>query len=382
MKTKIYFSAFLLLAIVVISCRKEKLNQDETYSASPALPSTPYDYAASTNDNLATVGRVLFYDKSLSLNNSVSCASCHQQSRAFCDNQQFSVGLENNTTRRNSPGIFAKNGRMFWDGRAGSIEDLVLRPIKNHVEMKFDDLGSLANKLSKISYYRGLFNTAYGDDGIDSTRIREALAEFVKNFNFSSNKFKRSQHGGDALTASESLGKTIFFGKGNCSKCHHIEDPGPSGNGYGFTNSDFNIGLDLNYTDKGTGEITNNAQDEGKVMIPVLLNVEFTAPYMHDGRFKTLDEVVEHYNSGIKNHPNLDFNLRDISSIENMTDQQIIAFLDTDHSGDIEQNELMVFPAIKLGLTSFEKKALVDFLKTLSDPTVFSDKKFSDPFKK
>jgi cytochrome c peroxidase len=382
MKTKISIVAFLILTVLVISCRKPSKHSTDDVSDTPILPSTPYDYESSGNDHLATAGRVLFYDKNLSLNGSVSCASCHQQSKAFCDNLQFSPGLENNNTARNTPGVFAKTGRMFWDGRATTIADLVLRPIKNHVEMKFDNLSALADRLSKISYYQDLFTNAFGDNAIDSTRIQMALAEFVRNFNFSSNKFKRSLLKQEKLTASESLGKLIFFGKGHCSECHHIEDPFPGGNGYGFTNTEFNIGLDQVYADNGVGAISNQPTDAGKFMVPVLLNIEYTSPYMHDGRFKTLEEVVEHYNSGIKNHPNLDLNLRDLSSLENLTDPQIMQLLDANHNDSLEQAEILALPPVKLGLTTIEKKGLVDFLKTLSDPSIFTEKKFSDPFKK
>jgi cytochrome c peroxidase len=382
MKTKIFLASVFVIAIAVISCRKPEKHADSNVSDTPVLPETPYDYQNSQNDHLATAGRVLFYDKSLSLNNSVACASCHQQAKAFCDNLQFSSGLEDNKTARNSPGIFAKSGRLFWDGRAQTLQDLVLRPIKNHVEMKFDNLASLANKLSKIGYYQDLFTKAFGTSEIDSTKIQLALAEFVSNFNFSSNKFSRSLAHLENLNASESLGKMVFFGKGHCSECHHIEDPFPGGNGYGFTDTDFNIGLDQTYQDNGVGSITNDPNDAGRFMVPVLLNVEFTAPYMHDGRFKTLEEVIEHYNSGIKNHPNLDFNLRDLSSLENLADEQILQLLDANHNGEIEQAEILVLPPVRLNLTSAEKKGLVDFLKTLSDPSIFSDKKFSDPFRK
>jgi cytochrome c peroxidase len=382
MKVKMKIFILMIITLAFASCKKEKSSQSENYSDVPILPETPYDYQKSTNDNLATAGRVLFYDKSLSLNNSVACASCHQQSKAFCDNLQFSTGSQDGKTSRNSPSIFAKSGRMFWDGRAQGINDLVARPIKNHIEMNFDDLASLAKRISGIAYYKTLFQKAYGNSDIDSSMIKNALAEFVKNFNFSSNKFNRSAQHLENLTASEALGKTIFFGKGNCSQCHHIEDPNPTGNGYGFTNNDANIGLDLVYVDKGLGGISQNSFDDGKFMVPVLLNVEFTAPYMHDGRFKTLEEVVEHYNSSIKNHPNLDPNLRDMSSIENLTEPQILQLLDLNHNGFIDQQELESLQPIRLGLTPAEKNSLVDFLKTLSDPSVFLDKKFSNPFKK
>lgn len=366
------------MLVIALACKKTEIEEPENYSSEPILPATPYNYPNSINNNLATLGRVLFYDKALSLNNSVSCSSCHQQAKAFCDNQQFSTGLEDLKTQRNSPSIFAKSGRVFWDGRSGSISDLVLRPIKNHVEMKFEDLNSLSNKLSKISYYKPLFSAAFGSSDIDSNRIQTALASFIANFTFSNNKFSQSLNNSQLLNASENNGKSLFFGKAKCSNCHHITG---SFNGYGFTDMAFNIGLDAVYTDNGVGGISNNSNDNGKFMIPSLLNVEFTAPYMHDGRFKSLEEVVEHYNSGVKNHPNLDVQLRDVSSVQNLTEQQALQQFDTNQDGIISESELTSLPTQQLNLSVSEKKNLVDFLKTLSDASILVDKRFSNPFK-
>lgn len=396
MKTKVTFSlAFLtVIAVVILSCKKENKPSDDAtnYSDTPVLPETAYNYKASSNDNLATLGRVLFYDKNLSLNNSVSCASCHQQSKAFCDNLQFSVGLENSKTHRNSPSIFGKQGRVFWDGRASSMLDLSLRPVKNHVEMRFENLDALAAKISKTSYYPELFKKAYGSSvEIDSFKIQRALNEFLRNFDFSNNKFSRSERGEQSLTASEKLGKNLFFGKARCSNCHHVEAnrnvpfPGDSsftgGNGYGFTDESHNIGLDEVYADNGVGSVTNRFDENGAFMVPALLNVEYTAPYMHDGRFKTLEEVVEHYNSGVKNHPNLDVFLRQIDLNLSETEMSILFNkLDVNHNGVIENSEMAGLGPVKLGLSEAEKKGLVDFLKTLSDPSIFRETKFSNPF--
>lgn len=377
MKNKIIILVFLTVGIM-LACKKTVVEEPENYSNTPILPATPYNYPNSINNKIATLGRVLFYDKSLSLNNSISCSSCHQQAKAFCDNQQFSTGLEDLKTKRNSPSIFAKSGRMFWDGRATGISGLVLRPIKNHVEMKFEDLNKLSQKLSKISYYPDLFNAAFGSSDIDSTGIQNALSSFVSNFTFSNNKFSQSIGNEHILNASESLGKTLFMGKAKCSNCHHLSG---SVNGYGFTDDAFNIGLDLVYTDNGVGGISNTTQDNGKFMIPSLLNVEYTAPYMHDGRFNTLEEVVEHYNSGVKNHPNLDFVLRETGLIQNMTEQQLLQQFDSNHDGIISESEITSLPTQQLNLTIAEKKNLVDFLKTLSDGAILIDKRFSNPFK-
>ena len=388
MKTKQVLVLCTLLLALFIGCRKQEVldGDEEKYSATPLLPDQPYDYQASMNDNQAALGRVLFYDKKLSRNNTISCAGCHVQARAFCDNQQFSTGLEDKMTTRNTPTIFGRNGRVFWDGRAGGMMDLALRPVKNHVEMRFDDLEGLVKKLAGTSYYPQLFEQAFGSPGIDTFRISSALAEFLRCFNFSGNKFRQSEEGNPGmLSLSEKLGKEIFFGRGQCSNCHHIQAQqffGGVGDGYGFTDMEFNIGLDQDYADQGVGNVTRVSDDNGKFMVPVLLNIEYTAPYMHDGRFKTLEEVVEHYNSGIKNHPNLDVALRDLSSLNGMSDEEIFNFLDTNHNFEIESSEIAALPPMQLGLSATEKKGLVDFLKTLSDASIFTDKRFSNPFLK
>jgi len=377
----------LLIIIIVFACRKNKIEPgDPEYSESPLLPYKPFDYKNSANDSAAALGRVLFYDKNLSLNNSIACASCHQQEKAFCDNLQFSVGLEDLKTGRNSPSIFAKQGELFWDGRAMNFRDLVLRPVKNHIEMKFENVQALAKKISKLSYYPALFKKAFGSSDIDTNDIKSAMSEFLVNFTFSNNKFNRSLMKKEELSISEAAGKIIFFGKGRCSKCHHIEDPNPGGGiGYGgtpsFVANQANIGLDKIYADRGIGNISQNIDDYGKFMIPVLLNVEYTAPFMHDGRFKTLEEVVEHYNSGINEHANLDANLRDLGALENLSDVEKIQILDLNKNKRIDPSEVLSFPKVKLGLSPSEKTNLINFLKTLSDPTMFTEEKFSNPFK-
>jgi cytochrome c peroxidase len=381
---KKYFICAAALVLWLAACRKpEKMPVSDSYSSAPVLPETPYHYSFSVNDNAAALGRVLFYDKNLSLNNTIACASCHQQSKAFCDNLQFSTGLNDGKTARNAPSVFAKSGRMFWDGRAFNLSQLVLMPVKNHVEMNFGDLNALASKISSISYYPDLFKKAYPGMAIDSTTIRSALTQFIINFNFSQNRFNTSRKNPGTLTAEELIGKNIFFGNGNCSKCHHIENPdSSSGGGYGFTDEDHNIGLDVEYSDNGIGNISHNPADNGKFMMPVLLNVEYTAPYMHDGRFKTLEDVVEHYNSGIQAHPNLDLNLRDLGALSNLDPLSLLNALDKNNNSFIDPEEISQFPPRRLNLSDAEKKGLVSFLKTLSDPSVFTDKKFSNPFKK
>lgn len=390
MKKQVLFilSALFVTTVLITSCHKPSSEDLIEQSSEPVLPAIADNYKASSNDQLAALGRVLFYDKKLSLNNTISCASCHQQEKAFCDNQKVSTGLEDFKTKRNSPSIFAREGRLFWDGRVNDFEELSLKPIKNHVEMKFENINELAKKISTINYYPNLFKKAFGTTQIDSIKIQSALAEFLINFNFSENRFRHSELKKAKLTASEEIGKTVFFGKGRCSNCHHIQDngilPNDFGSGYGFTDQSFNIGLDEVYSDNGLGEITGNPADYGKFMIPVLLNVEYTAPYMHDGRFSTLEEVVEHYNSGIKNHPNLDMSLRGDFDFDRMSSEMIMIKFDVNGNGILDESEIQNITSslqpVRLNLDENEKRCLVAFLKSLSDPTILSDQKFSNPF--
>jgi cytochrome c peroxidase len=351
------FTAVFLTVLVFSFCKKEPAVELPASDSAevPLLPESVHDYPSSNNDHLATLGRVLFYDKELSLNKNISCGSCHKQEKAFTDNLQFSPGTDNRKTTRNTPSIFPKNGRLFWDGRSGSLVDLALMPVRNEVEMNIQNIPHLVQRISNLDYYTYLFKRAFPNHRhIDSNMIKNALAEFLRNFNFSNNKFHRSERGEAQLSDSEQRGKSLFFGKARCSQCHHIlpEGFGQQNSGYGNTDHSRNIGLDEIPSDAGVGDITGNQHDRGAFMMPVLLNVEFTAPYMHDGRFKTLEEVIEHYNSGIKNSPALDPILK---------------------SGNGSQ-------PLKLNLQDSEKKALLDFLKTLSDHSVFNDPKFSDPF--
>jgi cytochrome c peroxidase len=352
---KLFFCLLALSALFMVSCKRENtIDAGATSAEVPVLPVNTFDYPNSGNDNLATLGRVLFYDKTLSRNSNISCGSCHQQKNAFTDNKQFSLGTDNLHTLRNTPSIFPKNGRLFWDGRSGSLEELALMPVRNDVEMNMPNMNVLIGRIAQTDYYNELFDRAFlTSKKIDSNSIKKALAEFLKNFNFSNNKFHRSQKGEAALSPSEQIGKDLFFGRAQCSNCHHLQaDQFQSNGGYGHTDESHNIGLDAQYADDGVGAFTGNKHEQGAFMMPVLLNVEFTSPYMHDGRFKTLEEVVEHYNSEIKAHPALDSRVRDMRTGK----------------------------PLQLKLTPNEKAGLVDFLKSLSDHSIFEDPKFSDPF--
>ena len=379
------FKPLVLLSsclMLIVACKKPV--NTGTEHDTPEMPNTPPNYSKSSNDELAYLGRVLFYDKKMSSSNGVACASCHKQANGFADSGPASEGVNGQMTMRNAPPVFPKNGRLFWDGRANSLSDMVIMPITNTVEMNSTSFDALCTELSATSYYPKLFKSAFGSEAITKEKIRSALTEFVRNFDFSNNRFKTSMGSvsGKALTSDENNGKDLFFGKAKCSECHHV-DPnamGGGGNGYGITDESHNIGLDYKSNDGGCGDITMNNKNakHGEFMMPVLLNIELTAPYMHDGRLATLEDVVEHYNSKVVLSPNLDWRLKDFSDFKDLRDAKIK--LDKNGDGTIDEVEAPNRQAQKLNLSDTEKANLVKFLKTLTDKSLLTDEKFDNPF--
>lgn len=348
----------------IFSCQK---NKNITTIDSPGtevleMPAVPYEYFGFSGgqkaNQMAALGRVLFYDKHLSINNTVSCASCHKQAFAFADNVAFSRGFENKLTGRNSmplenlPGQFGFGGpiNLFWDGRSTSLEDLILRPVNNHVEMGISDLSTLPGKLSGLSYYADLFETAYGDNEITLERISESMASFVESITANQSKFDLAQMDEVTLSGQEQYGLSLFDSKYNCRSCHTLAPTIYYG---GLGSATFvNIGLDAVAKDRGAGAVSGNTADDGKFRIPNLHNIAITGPYMHDGRFTTLEQVIDHYSHGINTSPSLDPRLRDVNG-----------------------------NAMRMNISADEKAALIAFLNTLTDTKMITDPKFSNPFK-
>jgi cytochrome c peroxidase len=301
----------------------------------------------------ATLGRVLFYDKRLSLNHTISCSSCHQQQHGFSDGRRFSVGFDGGLTGRNSMGLanarWYQRRAFFWDERAATLEIQVLQPIQNAMEMGLT-LTGLESRIAAEPYYQTLFNNAFGSPVVTSDRISRALAQFVRSIISTQTKYDAGAASNFSnFTAQENQGRQIFNGAGNCNACHGTDNfvPGPNIN---------NNGLENPYVDKGVGALTGRPQDEGLFKVPSLRNIALTAPYMHDGRFATLEEVVEFYNSGVVNHPNLSPPLRNPPGGPNPGAPR------------------------RLNLSNGQKAALVAFLRTLTDTSLPTDVKFSDPF--
>lgn len=388
--TSIAFATLLLMLLTISSCSDTEQN-DPADESKLTLPEAPFDYArldlpnhfttdvpgqvlpTSINgtdnipadnpitDNGATLGRVLFYDKSLSANSTISCASCHKQEQGFSDEAILSVGFDGGTTGRHSMTLnnarYYQRGRFFWDERAATLEEQVLMPFQDPVEMGMT-LEQLVSSVEEQSFYHELFEKAFGSPEVTSDRIAAALAQFVRSIVSYSSKYDEGRAASPSpgpdfanFTVEENLGKRIFFqtipnGGGACFGCHTTEafisaNPGPQNNGLDAASTD----------DLGAGAVFPNPIFAGRFKTTTLRNIELTAPYMHDGRFATLEQVVEHYNSGIQNHPTLSPAL-------------------TDANGN----------AIRLNLTEAEKAGLVAFLKTLTDTSLATEEKWSDPF--
>ncbi|MBK5279395.1 MAG: hypothetical protein JJE09_11095 [Bacteroidia bacterium] len=383
-----------VIALIVLGLISFRCDPFESLSATEAkleLPETSFNYnVVGATDQQVTLGRVLFYDPRLSVNNSVSCGSCHKQALAFSDNTQFSRGFENRVTARNSmpiqniisfvfqptlgktesdpvipfdsipngqnqpagylpgvvspPDFFLKSSSLFWDGRETELESMVTRPIMNHIEMGIHDLEMLAKKLSIIPEYQPLFIVAFGEEEITSRHLALGLSSFLLSIRSNQSKFDRVFNPNingvsTSLSTIEEQGRGLFFNKFNCNSCHELN---------GFAN----IGLDAVAQDVGQSLVTGNPQDAGKFKIPSLRNVQLTGPYMHDGRFNTLEDVLDHYSTGIRNSTNLDFRLRGLDG-----------------------------KAKQLNISASEKKAIIAFLNTLTDYEMTTDPKLSNPFR-
>ena len=248
------------------------------------------------------------------------------------------------------------NGRFFWDQRAATLEQQVLMPIQDLVEMGIT-LDTLVKRVQDQPYYPSLFTKSFGNNTINSDLISKALSQFVRSIVSFQSKYDQGRQNFPAnpapapnavfpnFTTQENRGKEIFLSPiGGCAPCHGSET---------FTApQEKNNGLDMSTVDRGFGAVLNNANLDATFKVGSLRNIELTAPYMHDGRFATLEQVVEHYNSGVKNHPNLSQQLR-------LPNGQ---------------------PRL-LNLSDADKAALVAFLKTLTDTNVTADVKYSSPFK-
>jgi cytochrome c peroxidase len=323
-----------------------------TYSSTLSKPNLP-------NDNQLTnakveLGRKLFYDKQLSGNNSMACAGCHNQNNGFSDSARFSTGIAGLKGGRQAMPIFNlawHSNQFFWDGRANLLRDQALLPIQDILEMN-EKLPNVVSKLKASPIYPNMFIRAFGTGEVNSLNISYALEAFMMTIISDDSKYDKFLRGETSLSASEERGRVLFFAEynpsfpnitgGDCAHCH---------GGGNFENDRYmNNGLNEegNITDEGRKNATQMQSDKGKFKVPSLRNIAVTGPYMHDGRFATLEQVIDHYNEGIKTSNSLDPALANTQSTGLMLDAQ-------------------------------EKTDLVNFLKTLTDPTFLSNSKYSKP---
>jgi cytochrome c peroxidase len=271
-------------------------------SAPGDLPKMPIPAHNLQTDAKIELGRMLFFDTRLSKGNAISCAFCHNPGTGWADARQFSVGVGGGQGGRQAPTVLntGYQALQFWDGRAGSLEEQALGPIQNPIEMG-ETLAGVVKKLSAVPEYKKRFKAVFGAD-IAPDGMAQAIAAFERTVVSASSPFDKYQAGDKAAMSDAAVrGLALFTGKALCALCH---------NGANFTDNRFhNLGVPQVGplpADVGRYAITRQVKDTGAFKTPTLRSVALTAPYMHDGVFKTLDEVVEFYDKGGGKNPNLD----------------------------------------------------------------------------
>lgn len=352
--------AFLAL-MTSISCKKDNITTVE-----PTHDTSPYNLIFGNfppppiaSDNLLTeqtvlLGRMLFYETKLSGDNTIACASCHRQEHAFTDTARFSTGILGFTGHRQAMAAFNlawHNRGFFWDGRANLLRNQSLMPIQDSLEMH-ETLPNVVQKLQADAMYRDQFIRAFGSDEITAERISLALEQFMNSIVSVNSKYDRYLAGIETLTPSEERGRELFFTEFNpffpdssgadCAHCH---------SGFNFADNSYkNNGLDeaADQDDKGHEFVTGNPNDRAKFKVTSLRNIALTAPYMHDGRFKSLEEVIDHYDHGLKASPTLDLALEQTRPTGLMLSaqdkQDLIAFLHTLTDSDLMANPAYATP--------------------------------------
>ena len=252
------------------------------------------------------LGRKLFFDKRLSRDRTIACASCHMPEKAFTNGERVAVGIHRRRGFRNIPTLFnrAYGSSQFWDGRAASLEEQALEPIRNPKEMDMT-LEELPKRLEEMPEYREAFETVFGEKP-KPANVAKAIASFVRTLLAANSPFDHFEHGEhNALSDQARRGLELFRGKGNCIACHH----GPN-----FTDEQFhNTGVawrDGRLTDEGRFAVTGNERDRGAFKTPTLRELARTAPYMHDGSIATIEGVVDFYSEGGRQNPYLDPEIR------------------------------------------------------------------------
>lgn len=354
-----YLLGSFVVFLLFLSCRKDKVE----YIPTPYELEIPSHFPTMIipEGNPMTVegvelGRRLFYEKKLSGDNTMSCGACHSPQTSFSDANQFSTGIDGIQGTRNSMALInlGWNTSFFWDGRAGSLEEQIFFPLRDPIEMH-DTWPNAMKKLEADVNYKNMFFKAFGEEGIDSVKASKAIAQFLRTMISGKSKYDvmykyeygyslsaEEQQIYQTITPSEWAGYDLFksLDGADCFHCHN----GPLMQVMKFSNN----GLDATFTDLGRGAVTGNANDNGKFKVPTLRNIALSAPYMHDGRFSSLSEVVDHYSFGIQQSPSLD---------------PLIEFA---FQGGVQ-------------LDPSEKDLLIQFLNTMTDESFINNPDFQAP---
>ncbi len=331
MRIGVIFIGFCL--VFLFSCSEEGINTTNSYTPTPSPIEIPLVFEnlilapIPVLDNPQTVegialGRKLFYDPILSGDNSISCASCHAPDKAFTDGLVTSPGADGLLGTRNSMPLFNMawnyDDQFFWDGAAFGLEEQALEPVANPIEMHNTWLNAVAS-LQQDLEYPTLFLQAFGSETISSENVTKAIAQFERTLISANAKFDRYLLGLETLTASELNGLNVFMDEaaGDCFHCH-----GSPSNPLWTDNQFHNNGLDATFVDLGLGAITGDPADNGKFRSPSLRNLLNTAPYMHDGRFATIDDVINHYSEGLVSSPTIDPLMKNVAAGGNFLSAQ------------------------------------------------------------
>jgi len=351
---------FLLLIFTILSgwCYVD----GDTIETGPYNLVYPANFGSRINipaDNPTTkqgvyLGRMLFYEIKLSGNNTISCGSCHQQDKAFTDGRAFSPGVDGVLTPRNSMSLvnLLWGRKFFWDGRANGLEEQAVTPLTSQHEMG-QSLTTSAQKLTQTTNYPALFKLVYGDERITGDRIIKAISQFERTLISANSRYDQYLRGAYQPTPDELEGMELFntspqpekgIRGANCTHCH--------GGTKTYMELFHNNGLDSLPRDSGMEKLSGLPADRGRFKVPTLRNIALTAPYMHDGRFKTLEEVVDHYSEHLQQSASLSSFLRS------------------------ESNEA---GGKSLKLLPVEKKQLIAFLNMLTDSAFITNPAFSNP---
>lgn len=317
------------------------------------LPVIPADNALTVEG--IDLGRHLFFDKKLSADGTQSCGSCHNQQMAFTDNnKRFSTGITGAIGTRNAMAIFNLTwvpGGFFWDGRANTLREQALIPIEDPIEMAHD-INLLVSQLNNEEFYKEKFGKAFGTEEVDRDKVAKALEQFMLSIISVDSKFDKARRGEAALTPQENEGFDIFM-----REFRSIDDPRPKGGdcfhchgGQLFTTNTFhNNGISAEpFADEGRFRVTGLPSDKGKFRAPSLRNIAVSGPYMHDGRFETLIDVLNHYNNGVIRSSTLDPNMKAVDD--------------------------------GLGLTPNQVNSLLAFLNSLTDTVYLNNPAYKNPF--